>query len=344
MALFKRGRWWWIDFATPSGKRVRVPARTRKKQEARNFHDRLKADYWRLESLGIQPDKTWKDLTLKWLEVKSSKKTIEQDRRKLAYLDRWLGDKQLMEISREIIEKIGQDYAENSGKTTANRYLALIRAMLNLAAKELEWLERVPNVKLYKEPKKRVRWLKHEEADRLLSFLPDHVRVMASFTLATGFRQANVIGLLWERVDFNARTVFVPGEETKNGNDLTIPLNSDALAVLREVQGNHPKYVFTYRGRRIAQAGNGAWRRGLKAAKIENFVWHDLRHTWASWHVQGGTPLYTLKELGGWDSMVSVQRYAHLSTEHLSKHAESIVTTQSRHTPAPTYVGDSVSA
>lgn len=52
--------------------------------------------------------------------------------------------------------------------------------------------------------------------------------------------------------------------------------------------------------------------------------WHDLRHTWASWHVQAGTPLLALKELGGWSSIDMVMRYAHLAPDHLAEHAERI--------------------
>nr|WP_305080254.1 tyrosine-type recombinase/integrase [Methylococcus sp. Mc7] len=59
-------------------------------------------------------------------------------------------------------------------------------------------------------------------------------------------------------------------------------------------------------------------------AGIENFRWHDLRHTWASWHVQGGTPLHVLQELGGWESVEMVKRYAHLSGEHLAQYVTSM--------------------
>ena len=57
--------------------------------------------------------------------------------------------------------------------------------------------------------------------------------------------------------------------------------------------------MFTYKGSPIAKAGTAAWRKALKRAGIEQFIWHDLRHTWASWHVQNGTLLHILKELGG---------------------------------------------
>ncbi len=57
-----------------------------------------------------------------------------------------------------------------------------------------------------------------------------------------------------------------------------------------------------------------------KAGK-EDFRWHDLRHTWASWHVQAGTPLNVLQELGGWESVDMVRRYAHLAVDHLTEYA-----------------------
>ena len=62
-------------------------------------------------------------------------------------------------------------------------------------------------------------------------------------------------------------------------------------------------------------------RAALKRAGIEDFRWHDLRHCWASWHVQNGTPLFALQELGGWESPEMVRRYAHLSACHLAPYA-----------------------
>ena len=65
-----------------------------------------------------------------------------------------------------------------------------------------------------------------------------------------------------------------------------------------------------------------AWYKALGRAGIDNFRWHDFRHTWASWHVQGGTPLNVLQELGGWASYSMVLRYAHLAADHLAPWAE----------------------
>ena len=69
---------------------------------------------------------------------------------------------------------------------------------------------------------------------------------------------------------------------------------------------------------------NSAWRLALKRAGIENFRFHDLRHTWASWLVQSGVPLSILQEMGGWESIEMVRRYAHLAPNHLTEHAKQI--------------------
>ncbi len=69
---------------------------------------------------------------------------------------------------------------------------------------------------------------------------------------------------------------------------------------------------------------NTAWKTGLRRAGIENFRFHDLRHTWASWLVQEGVPLSALQEMGGWESIEMVRRYAHLAPSHLTEHAQKI--------------------
>jgi integrase len=85
--------------------------------------------------------------------------------------------------------------------------------------------------------------------------------------------------------------------------------------------GKHRERVFTYAGKPLGHANTLAWRKALKRAGIANFRWHDLRHTWASWHRQSGTPTHELQRLGGWRSSVMVERYAHLAPDHLAKAA-----------------------
>ena len=86
--------------------------------------------------------------------------------------------------------------------------------------------------------------------------------------------------------------------------------------------------MFTYQGQPVNRCNNHAWRKALKRAGIGDFRWHDLRHTWASWHIQAGTPLHVLRELGDWSGMDMVTRYAHLGGQHLQAYAAAIETPQ----------------
>ena len=183
----------------------------------------------------------------------------------------------------------------------------------------------MPKVRLLPEPKHRVRWITREEADELLQKLPAHLAEMVRFSLATGLRLRNVTHLEWSNVDLSRRVAWVHADQAKNRKPLGVPLNVEAVTVLRRQEGKHPRYVFAYRDHApVAQANGEAWREAVRRAGLRDFRWHDLRHTWASWHAQAGTPLHALQELGGWETAAMVRRYAHLAPEHLAEHAERI--------------------
>jgi integrase len=78
----------------------------------------------------------------------------------------------------------------------------------------------------------------------------------------------------------------------------------------------------SFRGKPIVQVSTKAWYAALERAGIQDFRWHDLRHCWAAWHVQNGTPLFALQELGGWENPEMVRRYAHHAADHLAPYAE----------------------
>ena len=103
-----------------------------------------------------------------------------------------------------------------------------------------------------------------------------------------------------------------------------MPLNAAAIALIQKQSGKHPTHVFSFKGKPITQASTKAWYQALKRADIEDFRWHDLQHTWASWHVQAGTPLHVLQELGSWESVEMVRRYAHLSMDHLASYVDRV--------------------
>lgn len=277
---------------------------------------------WRVLKLGDKPKYTWDEAAYRWLVETAEKKTHHEDIKKVAWFQQFFRGRLLESITRDEIAAIGtQKKAEASGPT-ANRYLAVIRAVLRRACNQWDWLEKAPTVKLYPEAKRRVRWITPEQVQRLMKELPSHQRDVVLFALATGLRQANVAKLSWEQVDLARRTAWVPGDEAKGNEDIHVSLSQLSVDVLQRQLGKHPTAVFTYAGRALGQVNTRGWRSALKRAEIVNFRWHDLRHTWASWHVQNGTPLYDLQEMGAWKSAEMVRRYAHLAPAHMAKHAD----------------------
>jgi integrase len=258
---------------------------------------------------------------VRYLEETSHKVSIADDKAHLRWLNSHLADAELEAINREWVERIAAARkAEGVTNATVNRTLEVLRAILRKASQEWDWLARVPRIRMLPEPKRRVRWLTRDQAQRLVAVLPPHLAAMVRFSLETGLRRANVTGLMWEQVDIDRRTLWVAADQTKNRQALGVPLSDDAIAVLRAQQGKHERHVFSFRGKPVRQVNTKAWRKALRSAGIENFRWHDLRHTWASWHVQAGTPLHALQELGGWQSAEMVRKYAHLSTDHLAEY------------------------
>ena len=147
-------------------------------------------------------------------------------------------------------------------------------------------MAKAPRVGMLPEPKRRIRWLTREEAERLIGALPEHLAAMARFSLETGLRRANVTGLLWSQVDLTRRTAWVHADQAKARKAIAVPLSATAVIVIRKQIGKHSTHVFSYRGKPVRQVNTKAWRQALKRVSIEDFRWHDLRHTWASWHVQ----------------------------------------------------------
>jgi integrase len=319
MSLKKRGSVWWIDFAAPSGERVRRSTETGNKTQAQELHDKLKGEVWRLQKLGDRPRRIWQDAAVRWLREQAHKASLKDDKQKLRWLDRYLANWELESINRAVIDAITEaKQEEGCANATVNRTLTLIRAILRKCARDWEWLDRAPAVRLLKEPTRRIRFLNRHEARILLRELPLHLQTMATFTLATGLRAANVTGLTWEQVDLARKLAWIHPDQAKARKAIAVPLNDTAMQVLRAQVGQHATWVFTYEGERIKQVSTAAWYKALKRAGIEDFRWHDLRHTWASWHVQGGTPLFALQELAGWETEKMVRRYAHLAAEHLA--------------------------
>jgi integrase len=322
MSLYKRtdSPRWWVKISH-GGRTIQRSTGTEDKAQAQEYHDKLKASLWEQQRLGVKPRRAWKEAVVRWLAETSEKVTHPEDMRKLRWLDPFLGNLMLDEVTLDVIDAIKAAKLKAACKPTVNRYLALVRAILLRSRDDWEWIDKVPKVKLFKEGSGRERSITVAQAETLVSELPAHQRDVVVFALATGLRQSNVLGLEWSHVDLAAGHAWVGASQSKNGKPIAVPLNATALEVLRRQLGKHRERVFTYAGKPLGHANTRAWRKALKRAGIGNFRWHDLMHAWASWHRQSGTPTHELQRLGGWRSSVMVERYAHLAPDHLAKAA-----------------------
>lgn len=321
MTLYKRkdSPNYWIKFAPIKGelKPFYKNTGTSIKRDAQKYHDKLTAERWEQDKLGVKPRHTWDDAAAKFLEETSHKRTHEWDKSMLRWFQPYLGGKDLVDINRAVLDQVKAIRAKGSSTATVNRYMALVRTILRKACNDWEWLDRVPKVGMFKDAEGRIRSLTREEFSRLLEELPEHLADMARFSVATGLRQANVTRLQWKQVSLERRHLWVSGAEHKNGRPHSVPLNQAAMDVLLKRQGDHPTHVFTYEGNPIVQVNTKAWRNALQRAGILDFRWHDLRHTFATWHREAGTPTHELQRLGGWKTQSMVERYAHVAPEGL---------------------------
>jgi sulfur relay (sulfurtransferase) DsrC/TusE family protein len=195
MALYKRNNTWWI-IINHLGKRVQKSTGTSIKKEAQQFHDKLKADLWKINFLKEKPKRSWQEAVVRWLAEAQHKRSLVNDIANLKWLDKYLNGYALCEITRDIVDNISSSKLQEGVKpATVNRLLELIRSILRKAEREWDWLDRAPTIRMLKEENHRIQWLTREEALCLLNELPNHIAAMAAFTLATGLRKSNVTQL-----------------------------------------------------------------------------------------------------------------------------------------------------
>jgi integrase len=360
MRIYPRGKrgTLWLDI-TVDGERIKRSTGTTDRRAAEEYAATLARDLWRTKRLGETPRVVWDTAVLAWLEEHGHLRSLEEVKHNLRWLSQHLQGVELSSIDTnrirrlasqrkaEVLNRRAIDAAIAAGlrppepkltsNATVNRHLSDLSRILAYAHKR-GWLAAMPPIAKLHEPAKRVPWITREEAARLLIELPDHLRAMAAFALATGLRESNIRLLCWQQVDMQRRLAWIHGDQAKAGKDISVPLNDDAMQVLLEQRGRHKRWVFPVPRWETGRDGvprqvedtptgkvsNHAWRKACVRAGLPTLRFHDLRHTWASWHVQAGTPLPVLQELGGWASLSMVQRYAHLGLSHVAAWAGNI--------------------
>jgi len=149
------------------------------------------------------------------------------------------------------------------------------------------------------------------------SVYSDHMTPMVLLSLNTGVRRGELFQLRWSDVDLERRVLTVRGVTAKSEKTRHIPLNDEALHVLKSWKGRDTNpLVFPGKNGERFDNVNKAWSAILDAAKVKGFRWHDLRHTFASKLVMAGVDLNTVRELLGHSDLKMTLRYAHLSPKH----------------------------
>lgn len=329
---------WWLDIRAPGIPRIRRTTGTKDRKAAQEYHDKVKAGLWRTQKLGEQPDRTLNEAALGLLKLSEGQRDYETKLRHVAYWrDQLGGDTPVSSLTSSMILNALPTHRTYEHRATLkltaatkNRYLSTIRRLLSLAA-EWGWIVKAPKLSKFEEPDVRVRWEPHSVIVSLIESLAmDWLRDVALFAVCTGMRATEILSLQWSQIDIKQRNAWVTHSAAKSKRARAVPLNSDALAVLQRRIGQHESLVFTRAARpgrdisQISQIDADMFERACKKIGISDFHFHDLRHTWASWHVQAGTPLMVLKELGGWERIEMVQKYAHLAPSHLANHAETV--------------------
>lgn len=241
-----------------------------------------------------------------------------------------LGDVPLGEVSPFAIEKLKRDrLKEGVAPATVNRDLEVLSHSYGLAA-SWGWVaeaqaQRVRSVPHLKEPPGRVRYLSPEEEARLLAALPGGIRPIVEAALLSGMRQSELVSLRKEAVDLAGRVITLT--RTKSNQVRRVYIN-DALAELlvRAMATSPGPYVFTNRrGEPYTPDGvRSLFRKALALARLEDFRFHDLRHTAATRLRQAGVGLDAIAAILGHSSLAMTRRYAHLGQDTLREAMESL--------------------
>jgi integrase len=321
MALFKKGRTWYIDYYV-EGKRRREGVGNNLKVAQQVLAKRhVQVAEHRFLDVVKSPKISFEELSKIYMEyAEANKVSWSRDRQSIDRLMTTYGGKCISQITSLSLENYKSKRLKSVAPATVNRELACLKHMFTKAIQwQMATFNPVKQVRMLKEHNQRLRYLTNDEVQRLLAQLSPHIKPVVICALHTGMRRGEILNLKWDDVDLKQRLLFI--RDSKNGEKREIPL-CDALAgVIRDLPRGSD-YVFCLGdGRRMLRAREG-FETAVKRAGILNFTFHDLRHTFASHLAMSGVDLLTLKELLGHKSINMTLRYAHLNPDHKRKAVE----------------------
>ena len=332
MGLYLRGKRYWFS-VQHGGRRLYKPTGTSNKKLAEKIYAKVLTDivegkYYTKAEANKHDFEELKERYMKdHSKVNKVVKSSVRDENAFSHLIDAFGGLLLAEITPARISEYKSLRRSEGAKTaTIARELEVLRHSFNLAVREWEWIDKNPfeRVKIEKPNNKIERWLSEQEEISLLKASLPWLREIIIFALHSGMRQNEILSLKWTQVDLKRRTVTLL--VTKNKEKRTIPLNKTLIDLLqsigkiRSISG----YVFVSQvGTRIDASNlRRTFELAKKVAGIEDFRFHDLRHTFATRLVQAGVDLYVVKQLLGHKSITMTMRYAHHNPESLRSGVE----------------------
>lgn len=332
MGLFRRkdSDYWWMSFSHKAS-RYRLSTGTANRKLAEKIYAKVVVDLQTGTYFPELPEhhKTVTELLEKYMTdhsvLNKKPRSHQRDHGLKAHLVKAFGALTLAEVTPAMIAAYKTARRQTGvSPATVNRELGLARHAFNLAMREWEWTTRNPFtlVTREREPKGRDRWLRDQEEPRLLTACPLWLRGLVEFALETGLRVGEILTLSHHDVNLIQRTLCVEAATTKNGLARTLPLSVRAEALIREQLARRrviSPLVFGNRKGGVRTLGtiNRAFRQALRRARIVDFRFHDLRHTFATRLCQAGVDLYIVQRLLGHQDPKMTQRYAHHCTESL---------------------------
>ncbi len=242
-----------------------------------------------------------------------------------------LNGKTVREVSPADIERYIKRRLGEVAPPTVNRELAFLKRVFNVAMRNGDTESNpVTQVKMFKENPPRTRFLTEDEELRLYSALPTEdwrPRNIVGLAVHTGLRRGELFSMKWENVDLFNRVITIP--RSKSGDARQVPMSKAVLKMMQELPSRmRSEWVFPNdAGTGPLDAHNFENRifiRAIKKAGIENFRFHDLRHTFASRLAMKGVSLQTIQKLLGHKTFNMTLRYAHLSERHLQDAVENL--------------------
>lgn len=244
----------------------------------------------------------------------TNKKSYDSDVSRTKLIKQYFGETTLIkDITPEKVEKFKVFLLDQNRSTmTVNRYLEQIKTAFRMAV-DNNYLLKNPcqNIKKFPVKNYSVRYLKPDEEERLFKVLPEYLKGIVIVALNTGLRKSNILELRWEQINFDFN--FIEVLENKGNKHLLIPLNEKLIQFFNNKPDMERKgYIFINPETGLPYKDiKKAWSTALEKANIENFRFHDLRHTVGTRLAEQLVPVNVIKELLGHSDVHTTMRYVH---------------------------------